>query len=312
MNHRHTDLGIYLPVARPNPSTRLSPREAAAIEHARARVKARKSRFALHEERKEDKLSLGPEHSDLEGYGKRLLDAFGTSSIDFAETEARRLSKGLGQSNSAPADIKVLNAALAVVDGIQPENEVEAMLASQMAITHALTMQAMMRAHWAEYQPKYQIAGNLAIKLSRTFTMQMEALSKLRRGGEQTVRVEHVHIHNGGQAIVGNINHPGGSGVSTGNQNQPHAPIDSQALAFAPGSPVWSEDASRDAIPVASGERKTCCRMHGGAKGSGAPKGRENGNYKHGQFTCKAIETRREIRALTAEMQARAESILQT
>jgi hypothetical protein len=34
---------------------------------------------------------------------------------------------------------------LAVVDGISPENE--AMLASQMAMTHALTMQAMMRAH---------------------------------------------------------------------------------------------------------------------------------------------------------------------
>jgi hypothetical protein len=52
--------------------------------------------------------------------------------------------------------------------------------------------------------------------------------------------------------------------------------------------------------------------MHGGAKGSGAPKGRENGNYKHGQFTCEAIETRREIPALIAKMQARAESILQT
>jgi hypothetical protein len=130
------------------------------------------------------------------------------------------------------------------------------MLVSQMAMTHALTMQAMMRAHWAEYQPEYQLAGNLAIKLSRTFTMQMEALSKLRRGGEQTVRVEHVHVHSGGQAIVGAVNHPGGGGGAIGNQNQPHAPIHPQALAFTPGSPVWSEDASQDAMPVASGERE--------------------------------------------------------
>jgi hypothetical protein len=230
------------------------PREAAAIEHARARVKARKSRFALHEDRKEGKLSLGPEHSDLEGYGKRLLDAFGTSSIDFAETEARRLSKGLGQSNSAPADIQVLNAALAALDGVQPENEVEAMLASQMALTHALTMQAMMRAHWAEYQPEYQVAGNLAIKLSRTFTMQMEALSKLRRGGEQTVRVEHVHVHSGGQAIVGAVSHPGGSGGAVRIDNQPHATGDAGALALAAGAPMLCQDPERDAVPVASGE----------------------------------------------------------
>jgi hypothetical protein len=244
-------------VSNPTPLPAPGPRETAAIEHARARVKARKSRFALHEERKEDKLSLGPEHSDLEGYGKRLLDAFGTSSIDFAETEARRLSKGLGQSNSAPADIKVLNAALAMVDGIQPENEVEAMLASQMAMTHALTMQAMMRAHWAEYQPEYQIAGNLAIKLSRTFTMQMEALSKLRRGGEQTVRVEHVHVHSGGQAIVGAVNHPGGGGVIVGNQNQPHATGDAGALVLAAGAPVLCQDPEREAVPVTSGERES-------------------------------------------------------
>jgi hypothetical protein len=251
-NSSRSSKGKSVAASKPLPPP--GPRETAAIEHARARVKARKNRFALHEERKEGNVSLGPEHSDLEGYGKRLLDAFGTSSIDFAEMEARRLSKGLGQSNSAPADIKVLNSALAVVDGIQPENEVEAMLASQMAMTHALTMQAMMRAHWAEYQAEYQTAGNLAIKLSRTFTMQMEALSKLRRGGEQTVRVEHVHVHNGGQAIVGAISHPGGGGVALRNQNQPHATGDAGALVLAAGAPMLCQDPKREAVPVAPGE----------------------------------------------------------
>ena len=35
--------------------------------------------------------------------------------------------------------------------------------------------------------------------------MQIEALAKLKRGGEQTVRVEHVHVYPGGQAIVGKV-----------------------------------------------------------------------------------------------------------
>jgi glucans biosynthesis protein len=34
---------------------------------------------------------------------------------------------------------------------------------------------------------------------------------------------------------------------------------------------------------------KTRCRMHGGAVGSGGPKGARNGNYKHGRYTAEAI-----------------------
>ncbi len=38
--------------------------------------------------------------------------------------------------------------------------------------------------------------------------------------------------------------------------------------------------------------------MHGGAKGSGAPKGHDNGNYRHGGFTCEAIQERHLVRML--------------
>jgi hypothetical protein len=32
-----------------------------------------------------------------------------------------------------------------------------------------------------------------------------EALGRLRNGGQQYVRVEHVHVNDGGQAVVGNV-----------------------------------------------------------------------------------------------------------
>ena len=35
--------------------------------------------------------------------------------------------------------------------------------------------------------------------------------------------------------------------------------------------------------------------MHGGAS-PGAPKGQANGNYRHGHYTCEAIEERRQLR----------------
>jgi hypothetical protein len=48
--------------------------------------------------------------------------------------------------------------------------------------------------------------------------------------------------------------------------------------------------------PIVKGKRR--CRMHGGAKGSGAPKGERNGSYRHGFYTSKAIAERRALRAL--------------
>jgi hypothetical protein len=40
--------------------------------------------------------------------------------------------------------------------------------------------------------------------------------------------------------------------------------------------------------------------MHGGAEGSGAPKGNRNA-LKHGQYTKTAIEERRQLRSLIRE-----------
>jgi hypothetical protein len=36
-------------------------------------------------------------------------------------------------------------------------------------------------------------------------TMQLEVLRRLRTGGQQVVRIEHVHINDGGQAVIGNV-----------------------------------------------------------------------------------------------------------
>ena len=45
--------------------------------------------------------------------------------------------------------------------------------------------------------------GNLATKAARTFTAQLEALTKLRTGGKQVVEHRHVYIDNrGGQAVI--------------------------------------------------------------------------------------------------------------
>jgi hypothetical protein len=51
-----------------------------------------------------------------------------------------------------------------------------------------------------------------ANKLSRTYATLLEALNRHRGKGQQKVTVEHVHVHEGGQAIVGNV---AGGGMRT-------------------------------------------------------------------------------------------------
>ena len=91
-----------------------------------------------------------------------------------------------------------------------------------------------------------QDSNGLALhRLSRTFTSQIDALAKLRRGGEQKVTVEHVHVHAGGQAIVGAVET--GGGVATAIERQPHA----KALFHAPVPPLRGQDEEREPMPVA-------------------------------------------------------------
>src|ERR1700737_415563 len=84
-----------------------------------------------------------------------------------------------------------------------------------------------------------------ANKLSRTYATLLEALNRHRGKGQQKVTVEHVHVHEGGQAIVGNVESRGG-GFAPKAKDQPHA------LAHAPGTTMPSTDPPRDAVPIPS------------------------------------------------------------
>jgi hypothetical protein len=78
----------------------------------------------------------------------------------------------------------------------------------------------------------------------------VEVLDRRRGKGQQLVRVEHVHVHSGAQAIVGAVNHPG-RGDGAGKERQSHA----KALAHAPEPPLSGTiEAERAAVPCSGGE----------------------------------------------------------
>ena len=114
---------------------------------------------------------------------------------------------------------RLFDAALDALAGIKPTDEIEGMLAAQMVAAHNATMECFRRA----MLPQQSAEGrkeNLAQanKLSRTYVSLTEGLNRHRGKGQQKVTVEHVHVHAGGQAIVGAVE--GGGGVASENQGQ--------------------------------------------------------------------------------------------
>ena len=90
---------------------------------------------------------------------------------------------------------------------------------------------------------------NQANKLSRTYSTLLEALNRHRGKGQQKVTVEHVHVYEGGQAIVGNVQAPGG-GDRSKSKDQP----DAKQLTHAPGETLSGEvEAQRASVPITRG-----------------------------------------------------------
>jgi hypothetical protein len=137
------------------------------------------------------------------------LDTFNIEHlIDVFRTEDRDFIGGLSQQ-LIHAGSRLLGDALsfmfAVIKGIEPRDQLEAMLAAQMAGVHVIMMKYMAILAKAEDVLEQENAERTINKLARTFTNQLEALKRYRTGGEQKVTVQHVSVGEGGQAIVGHV-----------------------------------------------------------------------------------------------------------
>ena len=148
--------------------------------------------------------TIAPDHPDVPLAYALLKEALGTVSDDFINGLLGQLANA--GSHGRQIDEDALNFMLSVVTGIKPKDQLEAMLAAQMAATHTATMTFARRLANVETIEQRDSAERALNKLARTFAMQMEALKRYRTGGEQKVTVQHVSVNEGGQAIVGNVN----------------------------------------------------------------------------------------------------------
>jgi hypothetical protein len=156
-------------------------------------------------------------------------------------------------SQGPKADAVGLNFAIAIVRSIAPRDHLEVLLAVQMAAVQIASIRHARMMNHTESIAQLDIQERVVNKLMRTFTTQMEAIRKHRNGGNQKVTVKHVHVHEGGQAIVGNVSHGGGSNSQKPRQSHEEREDDDLPLSVrAALHGNLQED--RQSVWVASGE----------------------------------------------------------
>lgn len=146
-----------------------------------------------------------PPDGQHQDWWHRLKAAIGTTSSDFVNATLFQLQAAARLPNGGTSEIAV-NSALALIEAGKPQDEVEGALIIQMACTHAAAMAVLGRvggAHGGDRHVAMMAAA--AARLLRSFAIQVQALRRLRNGSAQFVRVEHVHVNDGGQAVVGKI-----------------------------------------------------------------------------------------------------------
>jgi hypothetical protein len=185
-----------------------TPREVEEIKAVATRSRKRAVAPRLKVTKKNGATNLRLDHPDHSTGSLLLMGALGTDNPDFLNGYLRQLTNARSQGSQADED--GVNFMLSMVRGVQPQDEIEAMLAAQMAAVHNATMTFARRLNHVDNIQQQDSAERAFNRLGRTFTTQMEALKRYRTSGQQKMTVEHVHVHEGGQAIVGNV----GGGLS--------------------------------------------------------------------------------------------------
>ena len=147
---------------------------------------------------------------DLESHRKRLREAFGdTMSDEFVDVILGKLVEALRPGLYDQLEEATLNAALATIDSMQPRSELQALLAVEIIAAGFAGLRFLRQSHRQMTEDFINVYGNYAIKLLRLQNEMIQTFDRYQRGNKQTVEVRHVHIHPGGQGVVGIINPPG-------------------------------------------------------------------------------------------------------
>jgi hypothetical protein len=104
------------------------------------------------------------------------MNALGITEPDFMTGILSQL--GNAGSQGSNTDEQALNFMICAMKGIEPKDQLETMLAAQIAAVHMLTMKYARLLNHVDNIPQQDSAERTFNKLARTFASQMEALKR--------------------------------------------------------------------------------------------------------------------------------------
>lgn len=235
-----------------------TPAEIKAGQEAAEQQAARPGRATVNWLVSGDAVFVENPHTDARAWHDSLMEAFATSSGDFANDTLLKLNSVLGQIGGGTGSAR-LNAALALIGGLAPTDEGQTAIAVQIAATHAASMNMTARAVQNANSGYLEAASsytNMATKLSRTMAAHIEALTKLRGGGRQVIEHRYYQV-NAENALVGDNSQAIFQAPAEGGKNaNPRQPREALALAHEPGAEMPCPQPAGEAVPVAGHARE--------------------------------------------------------
>lgn len=165
------------------------------------------------------------EHNDaLDLIYARIFNATGSANRIIGLHMISKAGKALISSKATNNEIaEQLDILTQSMQALAPQDDYEGQLVAQLLILHDHALDWLGRANRSERVDFANVYLNGASKLLNRHHETLEALLKYRRKGEQRVHVEHVHVHGGGQAIVGHVTT--GGGLNQKLEEGPHAKV---------------------------------------------------------------------------------------
>jgi hypothetical protein len=249
-------------------------RERAALDKHAQREKDRPAAPRLSVTDDYRGITFGLDHPDKTVAESLLMEAIGTADWDFCQglvDQAKRTT-----SLETGADEARANFPISVIKGIKPRDEIEAMLASQMAVVHMAFMecaQELPTIHTTFSQLMSERGSTIAERMylreerkqlhneylalldstqraikgfARTFCMQVETLKGCRAKNEPSTTVQQVNVSQGAQAIVGNVTHAAPQ-PSQDNRTAPQRSLTDQQQS---PMPIIENSPRKKAVPV--------------------------------------------------------------
>ena len=151
-----------------------------------------------HDEQQSSTVAVGKNHC----LAKLLISANVENQLEITNTVVTPVAGLLIARGYSDKD--AIAKAAALIAAAKPTNELELMLASQMALTSLLVSHTAAQAYNAKTHNVLNAVSNQAIKFNRIYLEQINALQRLQgKSQTQKIIVEKVHVEAGGQAAIG-------------------------------------------------------------------------------------------------------------